>query len=277
MAAGTAKLLKYGRSGDINGSGVRYEAIYQVITTDQSDGPAIVAAASGVPRYGDIYNVGNEVDFGLTVTSILPEQDRKSPFRWEVRVTWTTPQSDPANPPNSQPHLRPAIVRWLHEEFTEIMEKDVNGTLVATFHGEKFKPPLEVTRYRPVLHIERNFLAFNDSLQFDYIDSVNSDTWLSATARKWRCKMFQVDPMFENNFAYKRVTAEFVFNKNEWTKEVLHAGYKHFASTASTQVIEIPNRRVPVFLTTAGYRTTDVSYLTFFPHSEQPFNALGLI
>ena len=278
MAAGTATLLRGGRAGTINASGIEYEAVFQVITTDKNDGPAIVALAAGVPRYGDVYSVGNEIDFGIRANSIVPVQDSSSPFRWEVRVGYSANLfEDPTIINERNPTARPAIVRWLHEEATEPMERDANGTLVATANREVFRPLPERTVYRPVLHIERNYLVFNDTLQFDYLDSVNSDVFVGGAARTWRCKLLQVDPEFENGFSYKRVIAEFVYKHDEWTITRLHEGFRFKASTSSTSLSEVSARKVPVFLDSTGVRSTAASYLTFYPHREKAFNALGLI
>jgi hypothetical protein len=277
MSAGTAQLLRYGRTGSVSEAGVSYEAIFQVITTDKADGPGIVVLATGIPRYGDIYSVGNEVDTGITAKSIVPTQDRELPIKWEVRVVYSAEIDDPdiVNQPN--PTLRPAVVRWLSEEATEPREKDAQGTLIATVNGEVFKPLSERTFFRPVVHIEKNFLVFNDLLQFNYLDSVNSDTWLGGTARTWRCRMLQVDPMFEANIRYKRVFAEMVYKHDEWTLEKLHEGFKYRFSTGSTSLRETPGRKVPYFLDAEGLRASTPSYLEFFMHREQPFNALGLV
>jgi hypothetical protein len=278
MAAGTATLLRSGRAGSISEAGVDYEATFQVLTTDKNDGPAIVALANGVPRYGDVYSVGNEIDFGIRAKSIVPTQDSNTPFRWEVRVLYSSNLGeDPEQINQPNPTLRPAIVRWLHEEATEPMERDSNGTLVATANGEVFRPLPERTVYRPVLHVERNYLVFNDTLQFSYLDSVNSDVFVGGAARTWRCKLLQVDPEFENGFAYKRVIAEFVYKHDEWTISRLHEGFRFRATAGTTTISEISARKVPVFLDSTGVYATTASYLTFYPHREISFNALGLI
>lgn len=277
MSAGNAQLVRGGRAGSIVENGVRYEADYQVLTTDKNDGPAIVSLANGIPRYGDVYAVGTELDFGVNCISIEPRQDTTSPYKWIVHVVWSAELgSDPQNI-NPNPTIRPAIIRWLHEEYQEETEKDINGTLIATANGERFMPPTQVTRFRPVVHIERNYLVFNDSLQFNYLDAVNSDSWLGGTARTWRCRQLQVDPMFERNIRYKRVTAEMVYKYDEWTLTRLHEGYKYRQSSATTSLIESPGRKTPVFLDSTGVKATTPSYLTFYIHREVSFNALGLI
>lgn len=278
MAAGTATLLRSGRGGSISDAGVEYEATFQVLTTDKSDGPAIVALANGIPRYGDVYSVGNEIDFGIRAKSIVPTQDDKSPFRWEVRVVYSSNLGeDPDQILQPDPTLRPAIVRWLHEEATEPMERDANGVLVATVLGEVFRPLPERTVYRPVLHVERNYLFFNDTLQFSYLDSVNSDNFLGGAPGTWRCKLLQVDPEFKNGFAYKRVIAEFVYKHDLWEITRLHEGFRFRASAATTSFTEISGRKIPVFLDSTGVKATTPSYLTFQPHRSISFSALGLI
>jgi hypothetical protein len=279
MAAGTAQLLRYGRTGSMDDQGRRWEAVFQVLTTDKSDGPATVALANGIPRFGDVYHVGTETDFGTTAISIVPTQDKDSPLKWEVRVVYSSVSEDPVVI-NPNPTLRPAEVRWLREEYTEPMERDRNGTAVTNVNNEPFVPRIERTAYRPVVHIERNFLLFNDSLQFTYLNTVNSDSWLGGAADRWLCRQLQVDPMFENNIRYKRVTAEMVYNDDEWKVERLNNGYLYHPTVGST--VLLPSR-TRVILTTNGtiWRTSDgtsnIPYINFYPFTARAFNALGLI
>src|SRR5687768_9987452 len=115
MAAGTATLLRHGRTANFGRDSYSFEAVYLVLTTDKNDGPGIVALASGIPRFGDFYSLGNEFDLAATVNSVEPTQDQESPFRWEVRVVWSTINEDPTSPGVDDPTLEPNIIRWRME------------------------------------------------------------------------------------------------------------------------------------------------------------------
>jgi hypothetical protein len=278
MAAGTAQLLRHGRFGSIAFEETSYEAVYQVITTDKTDGPATVAFANGVPQFNSVYAIGSEFDLGATVSSITPEQDNDNPTIWMVRVRWSTRNLDPRDPGvTTDPTLRPNIIRWRMEPYTEAIDRDRDGNLIQTANKEWFNPFPEVTKYRPVVNIEKNFLVFNDSLMFDYVGSVNSDSWLGGAAEYWLCRDLHVDPQFEFNIAYKRVIGEFVYNRNTWSMVFAHKGTLYRPNNLTTTPIRTPGGEV-VHLTSGGIRTSShVSDLTFNVHPSKPFQALNLL
>jgi hypothetical protein len=278
MSAGTAKLLRHGRGGSVALAETSWEAAYQVITTDPTDGPATVALAPGIPAFNSVYAIGSELDLGATVSSIVPEQDSEHPQRWTVRVRWSTRNLDPTDPGNTQdPTLRPNVIRWRMEPYTEAVDRDRDGNLIQTANHEWFNPFPETTRYRPVVNIEKNFLTFNDTFMFDYTGAVNSDTWLGGVAEKWLCRELHIDPQFEFGIAYKRVIGEFVYNRNTWSLVLAHKGTLYRPNALTTTPIRTPGGEV-VHLTSSGIRTSShVSDLTFNLHPAQPFQALNLI
>lgn len=278
MAAGTAQLLRTGRTGEISPTDQRWEALYQVLTTDKNDGPLVVAVASGIPAFNSIYSIGSETDLGARVVSIVPTQDTDNPQKWEVRVVWSTQNQDPLSPDTpGDPTLRPNIIRWRMEPYQEAADRDRDGNLIQTVNGEWFDPFPEVTRYRPVVNIQKNFLTFNDALMFSYVGAVNSDTWLGGSANFWLCRDLNVEPMYEFNIAYKRVTGEFVYNRDTWSLVLPHKGTLYKNSASSTVLTFDPGRPL-VHLTTAGVRSsTHVATLSFNLYPAQSFSALGLV
>jgi hypothetical protein len=278
MSAGTAQLLRHGRTGVISFEETAYEAVYQVITTDQYDGPITVVFAPGMPAFNSVYSIGSELDIGATVKSITPEQDGDNPRRWTVRVRWSTRNLDPTHPGNTEdPTLRPNIIRWRMEPYRESVRKDRDGNLIQTANGEWFVPFPEVTRYRPIVNIEKNFLTFNDSFMFNYTGAVNSDTWLGGTADKWLCRVLQVEPMFEFGLAYKRVIGEFAYNRDTWALVLPHKGKLYKPSLASASPTPRQGNEL-VHLTSDGvFSSSHVHDLSFNLEPSQPFQSLNLL
>lgn len=278
MAAGTAQLLRHGRTGSVSVGETSWEAIYQVITTDSSDGPATVALAPGLPVFNTVYSIGNETDLGATVTSILPEQDGDNPRVWRVRVIWSTQNLDPFDPGDPQdPLARPNIIRWRMEPYTEAIDRDRDGNLIQTANHEWFSPFPEVTKYRPVVNIEKNFLIFNDSFMFDYTGAVNADNWLGGAPERWLCRILQVEPMFAFGIAYKRVIGEFVYKGDSWALVLAHKGNLYRPNNLTTTPARAPFGEL-VHLTSSGIKTSShVSDLTFNIYPAQSFQALNLL
>lgn len=278
MSAGTAKLLRNGRTGSVTLGETSWEAVYQVITTDQTDGPATVALAPGLPAFNSVYNIGSEFDLGATVSSIVPEQNTDNPLVWHVRVRWSTQNLDPFDPGDPQdPLARPNIIRWRMEPYTEAIDRDRDGNLIQTANKEWFNPFPEVTKYRPVVNIERNFLLFNDTFMFDYTGAVNSDNWLGGSADQWLCRVLQVEPMFEFGIAYKRVTGEFVYKRDSWALVLAHKGTLYKPNALTTTPARKPGGEL-VHLTTSGIiSSSHVSDLTFNVFPAQSFQALNMI
>lgn len=289
MAAGSANLLRWGRSGQWTAELREYEAVYQVITTDKSDGPATVNLASGLPRLGDMYSVGNETDANAKAIEIDPRQDRDKSERWEITVRFSNQSPDPSAIQQGQqnPALEPAVVRWSKEEYREVVETDRNGKKICNVNGQMFDPPLEKTKYRPVLLVERNFLNFPDSYELDYPDSENSDAFFGKPPGHWVVRELYSEPRYANGFNYKRVFAAFVYYKNGCATKLLNQGFLYKATTATTILIEDKARRKPVLLNSTGVRiadgstigpgANDATMLNFELGDRLPFNALGII
>lgn len=277
MSAGTAQLLRTGRTGSITFEETSWEALYQVITTDKTDGPATVALAPGIPAFNSVYSIGNEIDLGALVTSITPEQDSSNPQRWTVRVRWSTKNVDQQTPgQNENPTLRPNIIRWRMEPYTEAIRVDRDGNLIQTFNKEWFDPFPEVTRYRPVVNIEKNFISFNDTFMFNYTGAVNADNWLGGDPDYWLCRILQVEPMFEFGIAYKRVIGEFAYNRDTWKLVLPHKGTL-FRRTSTAKPTRKPGGEL-VHLTSGGFiSSSHVHDLTFNVHPAQSFQALNLL
>lgn len=281
MAAGTAQLLRTGRTGSITKEETSWEAIYQVITTDKTDGPATVALAPGIPVFNSVYAIGSEFDLGATVSSIIPTQDGDNPQRWTVQVRWSTKNLDPFDPGDPQdPLARPNIIRWRMEPYQEDLNRDRNGQIMRNANNEllvDIYQDAQVTRYRPVVNIEKNFLVFNDNLMFTYTGAVNSDSWLGGSADYWLCRILQVEPMFEFSIAYKRVIGEFVYNRDSWRFVVPHKGYLYKANLASASPIPRQSGEL-VHLTSDGVLSSShVHDLEFDIYPAQSFQALNLL
>lgn len=270
--------MRTGRRATLSADETEYEAVYQVITTSANDGPAVVALASGIPSINSIYSLGNETDTGARVNRIVPDQDRNNPLRWEVTVTWNTRAIPPNQATHQNPTLRPNIIRWRMEPYEEVMQFDAFDLKVVTANGEWFDPQPVVTRYRPVVSIEKNFATFNDTLMFDYVGSVNSDNWLSGEEGMWLCRVLDVEPLIEQNIAYKRVRAEMIYNYNTWELVLPHKGTLYRANSATTSLTFDPGRPL-VFLDSTGVKITQASATTleFRPYRTLSFNALNLL
>jgi len=87
MAVTSVKILHNGwTASDTAGSGITFNVIYQVEVNDKNDGPLIVLNGEGVPRVGEYYEIGNDIDPFAFVKSVSPTP--KGERIWNVAVTF---------------------------------------------------------------------------------------------------------------------------------------------------------------------------------------------
>lgn len=296
MAAISVNLLRNGRTGSFASQTVTYEAVYQVITDNSSDGPNVVAFASGIPRLGDLYAIGNDVDSRASAVGITPEQDTETPRKWQVRVAYSSEAGGTLEIGEEfDPIDRPPRVEWDKEEYVEVIEKELSSTsaalgtsrLIQTACGESYDPFPEVVRYRPIVRIRRNFILFNDALKFDYLGAVNLTRWFGGDSRTWMCRDLATIEKHAGGLRYVEVTGEFVYNRDTWDLKILHQGFLVRTTTSAT---EKPTRAHdnfgepvtrPVLLDAEGRRlaqgSTSHVIHTYYVYPEKDFHTLSLV
>lgn len=166
MSAALRGLISWSMTRD-EGGYRDYKAVYRVETTSYNDGPAIVLLCPGLPRPGQIWNVGNDRDLWAWCrndATVQPDQHKEGdPHRfWTVELTFSNKPLDL----NKQrcndlqiedPLLEAPKISGSTESKDEEAYTDRFGNPVITSSFEQLRgPQVEFPRNYSVVRIEQN-------------------------------------------------------------------------------------------------------------------------
>jgi len=195
--------------------------------------------------------------------------DRRGPLHFEVSADYTSPpyKDNPGQGPGEQqgPLSQPTQVSYFTITSEEPIDEDINGSPITTACGE---PISGITR--PIsdlgVRLAKNFATFDPATFYQFIDCVNSDTFIGFHARK----------------PYRTT------NEKAWWKRVRHEGYQVRTSTftpvgslfAVVRAVDANKEPVsqPVQLDANGFKLADQSQATwreFKVFSEVSFASMG--
>lgn len=142
-----------------------YTITYRVITTTRADGPYVVLSAGNLPRRGDFYQYGNDLDIFATCKSIGParlERAEDTGKAWLVDAVFSTKgsQRDPADNPGD-----PISWAWkVSGSFGSgqwYPRKDANGRAIANTADEPFEDVPPIDDPRMIISLEKNTASLN--------------------------------------------------------------------------------------------------------------------
>ncbi len=227
-----------------------FDIIYKVTTDSRSDGAIVVINASGIPRLGDPYNIGNEYDPGSTVTGITADETDDSMNIWEVTITYSSVQDKdddlPLNPLDRDPVVKLTFIntREVARGTFDTKSPPTSPTSGVSYFatalrnsaGEIFNPPPERDRSRPVLSITRNEEFIKPTELMDFADTVNSLDFLGAPPRTVKMTAPAADLLKENDQQYWQVGYAMEYNKETWDFELPDEGSYYNDSTGGGQI-----------------------------------------
>jgi hypothetical protein len=263
---------------------------YQVVC-DAGDGVGVILGAPGLPYLDDIYPGTAQI----RVKSKSPSQ--VSPIFWLVEVVYEGPfgpQGSSDSPLNQRP-----IVRWGKIESDEPIDEDLAGKAITTVNGE---PISGVTKKISdlTLTVTRNYAKIDLAATYEYLHSVNSDTFVGFQPGVCRLVEFSAEEKIVAAVGgYYEVTAGFHFRwpyrttpLKAWYARVLHQGFKvkkslvgppaPGQSTSSiANAVDDKGQELtrPVMLKTDGTEEKNpqmANWLEFQIYKPMPYNALGL-
>lgn len=247
MAVVWVKEMGHGMRGRYDGVNRRtYTRTFQVKVSNKADGPAIVLAATGIPRRNDQYATTTDVDLGARCVS-LEHHETESPYLRRVEAEYSTDSPDPLQQVEN-PLLRPAEIDYSGVRFSKPFDKDVNGRSILNSAKRPFDPPLERDDTRGVLIITRNEPIFNMTLADLYQDTVNSDNFFGRPRDSWKCQPMRGRNAYENGVAFVIVTYEFEFRKEGWRFEPLDQGKYGY---------DVTTRKYTIFTDSTGLPLTE--------------------
>lgn len=235
MTATVRGLAIGNREGSANLDGeTEYTVVYYVSTDDVNDGPDTVRAASGIPRLGDSYTLGNDVDIRAVVTD-KTARERESPFEWEVDVKYSTrpkekEEAEP-NPLQQPPEIslsfqsrNKVLSGYYNDPLNPNAEKNLEIGIISS-NGELFDPQPEIEVADAVLTIKKNMPYASAAALMSIANTVNQTEFYGADPRQLRLMPPQTDRAFDKIYGfYWPTTFQFVYRYDTWDLQLLNAG-----------------------------------------------------
>jgi hypothetical protein len=267
-------------------NGIRFQAEvqegYQVThSADATIGEII--NANGIPVLNQLRNDGV-----LVCRNVGPVQ-RIGPVFSIVPVTWRGEVGAVGDSPLNQ---NPDIV-WSNTSTNEPVDEDIFGNPIVTANNE---PIHGATRLIPdlVLSVTRNYALFSPWLTWQYLHSVNGDTFLNFAPGTGKFMSFNARQTVSNGLSYWRVSATIQFRypyrttfEKAWWARVRHEGFKVKLNAKAVngkddfrQPLAKPvmlNRDGTERKKTAAGVTPPADWLEFQLYTPLPYAALGLI
>jgi hypothetical protein len=221
------------RKGSMNNRFQRkYTRTQLAKSNDALDGPQQVRLFAGVPRIGNPYAVGADLDTGSWALDIDVQASSDGPLLFEITTQysadWTSignfgGSADPRRQ-NENPILRPVDIKWGSTRFQRPIEYDRNNRAITNSAGLPYDPPVERDDSRTTLSIGRNEASFDPSIKVLYENSVNIDAFFGGNPYYWKIAAITADLAFENGLAFWRVTYNFEGRKEGWVSSLMDRG-----------------------------------------------------
>jgi hypothetical protein len=253
---------------------------YQVIC-DPTDTLRDVSNAPGLPLLGSLYPGFAQI----RVIEMTPRQ--VSPIFWIVDINYDGSYG-PGGVADSPLNERPKV-KFGKIESDEPVDQDANGSPIVTANKE----PIEgVTKKLSdlTISIERNYAGVDLAATYQYLHSVNSDTFIGFAPGVVRLTDFSAEEMWaEETGGYWRVHAGFQcrwpYNttpQKAWYARVRHEGFRVKVGSNIVHGKDAEGQPVskPILLKSDGTEETNVSnanWLEFQIYQPLPYNALGLL
>lgn len=218
-----------------------YVAYYQVQTDSVLDSCIVVRDAPGIPIINSPFVFGNDFDYGAFAKEYsvqLKSNPDDHKRLWIVTVRYDT---EPIRRGEDQylddPIAEPPVIGGSFVTDRIAVTSDRNGDPVANSAGGQFED-LERDRSNLTLTIQKNFDEWDLTTHVEYIDTVNSSTFFTLSARKWRLTNIRTQQLFRGDATtpYFQVMFEFVSNQDTWDFKPADRGW-YYLSTGNEKLV----------------------------------------
>lgn len=248
----TIKELPNQRTAAINAQRQRsYARTWRVIVDSAAVGPG--AARDAVPvAVGNTYSTGSETDAGAFCLAINAVDEGASDGKsYLVTATYGPPELAPSRTEADNPLDEPFELSWGGLSLEKVLDIDEDGYAIVNSAGEPFDPPVTVEDNLPILNIVRNEsrASFDPTLIYRYRRARNSDAFWGADPGQVRIMPITAEyPWHPACGRYWRVTYQFVFNDEGWTRKLLDLGFRTLSGSGSSTVLKqvVDAKGVPV-------------------------------
>lgn len=181
-------------------------------------------------------------DRGMYVQTIFAEP-KEGPFHFKVTCIYSTKSSSGGGQGAENPLKKKPEIEWDFNVTSERIDRAIalvktNGGRVENIAitnsaGQSFDPPISDDIYDLALRYARNERNFDPIKAVEYIDHVNSNTFLKAPPGMVKCTVFKGTKVYDDEFGdYYAVFYEFQFRLQKvkgkrygWLRRILDEGY----------------------------------------------------
>ena len=234
----------------------KYTKRFEVMTNNVLDGVALILSWPGVPKIGETYVFGTDLD--RIATCVHVDCDATSlPYLWHVTAQYDTSRLVDARLDN--PLLMPPEVSWGFAQYNRVLTRDLLGTNVVNSSKEWFDPPVEIEDSRPVLTVIRNETRFDPALAVLYQDAVNSDIFAGQPPRSAKVNAISGARQIDVGFIYYKVTYEIQFRRESYDLFLLDQGFRDADTRIFRDPIDAAPYGHPTLLNGRGRRLTSAT------------------
>jgi len=242
--------------------------------------PITARQAPGIPRVGQRH----PTDPTAVCRSVEPKS--LSPILWRVTASYATPSGATNEKGESlNPLDAPPEISYDFEQIQQMIDTDLDDKPIVNTAGDPFDPKPEIPYGRPLVRITRNEQEFPGAKARDYAGgrgAINSDAFKGWPPGTVRCRNISGTDQTEGEFAYCRVTYEFICDAEGWQPRPLNIGLREKKDGEMVVIKDKDGQPVsqPVALNKdgtakeAGGPVERAGPFKVFP--EKPFGALGL-
>ncbi len=228
-----------------------YTRVFWAKVNDPRLGPGVVLAHPALPLPWDLYVTDTDYDVNARVISRTPTHT--SPFRWDIKVEYSTRplqsgtpnggdgHSDPfggtagnGTTAHPNPLLRRARFSSQSRDFQKPCDVDLTRTVaypdgqrVRNSAGEPFDPPIVHDCAALTFRVVKNY-AFMPAAWFEYLEpkAVNAEKFCGFDKETVKINgISATDVMQENEISYVEVTFDFWYRALGWTEKPLDQGF----------------------------------------------------
>lgn len=205
-------------------------------TDNPADGPAVVLLWPGVPRkYSWYVDSSGIIDTTAWCKSVEIEEG-DDPYHWIVTANYDSKLKERPDLPEP-PLERPAEFSLSFEEQRTPLLYDLDSLPFVNSAGQAFDPPIETSRYFPVLTIKKSFASVDLFASMQVVGAINSDTFLNAPAGTLKIKDLQLGEKHDNGITYWEANCQIIFKSDTWYVYVLDQGFMELDENGKLSVM----------------------------------------
>lgn len=269
--------------------GPAYTRVFDIYCDSVNDGPKTIFDHPTIPKIGDFYLFGSEVDPNIPLESVsanraeIINDGSRLLYRWEVRCEYRISQNS-GQPPNipENPLLRPVEISGGGISTSRFTNEDVDGKVIKNSAKEPFTDPFEIPHTEFEIEFTRNEASSPANNSLFYQNKVNATPIWGGAAKTWLCTGVPFSIVYEGIYVYYRVQYRFRYNPKKHVLKPVDNGFNELVGGVLKPILLTDGTRPtePFKLNGSGAKLGDNSNPVFLSDVEiyetASFQGLGL-